>query len=215
MGVRLVNVAFVPVKIPEELENKVRRMPAECERISLPDCPPPRRVLDLGCGAGAFLVYATIAWDYPWVIGVDAHPWLCELASENAPPGARVHLAAISSTETGEATVAVRGSASAKVRIISPADLPAAELVRLNIQGREGEFLDAYRYLDQVRWLYVDWHAELHETIALQYKLLTSGFRRLRGVAYLPNRSSEIWARSRSVFDGRANRWVLPPEPAT
>jgi SAM-dependent methyltransferase len=214
-----VQINHVVIAIPDELFAKVHRVGVECEALKLPDVPPPRTVLDLGCGPGHFLALATVGFDHPWLTAYDAHPRLAELAKDNAPPGTRVVHAAISSTEEGEATVIGRGNQPIKVPIVHPRDLPPAECVRMNLAGRELEVLRHYPHWDGVRLLYIEWHGELHDLVvardegdhdmlAIEF-LHQLGFRRMKGTILGPDRSTEIWARSRAVWDRRANRFAL------
>lgn len=100
---KTVQIGPAVLRVPDELEPKVRRLQAEYPILQLPDCPWPRSVLDVGCGPGAFIVLATLAFDWPWTIGYDVHPVLTELAlGGNVPPWCGVVNAAVSAEEAGK-----------------------------------------------------------------------------------------------------------------
>jgi hypothetical protein len=214
-----IQINHVVISVPDELYGKVHRVGVDCEIMRLPDVRPPRTVLDVGCGPGHFLALAAIGYDGPWSIGYDAHPHLAEIALDNSPPGTRIVNAAVSSTEIGEAHVIARGDTIRKVPIVHPRDLPPAECVRLNIGGREREFIRHYPHWAGVSILYVEWHEELRRLTGgadddgsiYDYLHVHANLRRVRGVAYAPNRATEIWAATSAVLDRRTNRYVLPP----
>ena len=202
-------VGVVPIVIPHELDAKVRRLAAEYPMPPLPDLPRPRTVLDVGCGPGAFLAYAAQIFDWPWMIGVDAHPMMIAMAKENAPPGTLFLQQAISSTETGEASLLVRETERVSVPIMHPKLLPPAACLRVNIQGPEVEALREYRHWPAVGLLFVDWHTE-HASHECAGMLREVGLRRISALQHRVDRATEVWARTRCQFDARQNRYTLP-----
>lgn len=213
-----VQIGPVTIGLPPQLVAKAHALPKEAPRLALPDVPSPRTVLDLGCGGGHFLAFAGWLFDHPWCVGYDAHPSLCELALENAQAGTKIVHAAISLHEVGDANVQGRGPDPIKVPIVSPRDLPRAECVRINLAGHEAEIVEGYPHWLHVRLLYVEWHAEVdalvtspsEERLSVYERLLSYGLRRIVSATPAPNRTYEVWARSRAEWDRRTQKYVVP-----
>jgi FkbM family methyltransferase len=154
----------------------------------LSDIPLPRRWLDLGCYMGYFTLY--LAWQHAlagsageWrALLIDADPRTeastKKTLGQNALLPKCEYRTGLISKETGELDFALRkGTASSadtsvggiqglqRVRVIPPAEILAAlpppyDLIKIDIEGAEADFIEAYRAVHaHAAAILVEWHS--------------------------------------------------------
>jgi FkbM family methyltransferase len=143
-------------------------------------------MLDIGHNIGIVCVWAFHWWPNLRVVyAYDPNPGCGEIARQNVQqvlrdfPERRVHIHTVAVTSdpnpmfqldarwgcsfTSPDVVALGDrkpeGPAVPVKAIHPADLPPADVVKLDAEGVEGEVIDHYKYWDGVKVFLVEWHS--------------------------------------------------------
>jgi FkbM family methyltransferase len=147
---------------------------------------PPIVILDIGANVGAFTLWASKRWGGSTIHAYEPNPDCLELLSSNVDDRCIIHPAAVSSESgskflydgahnCGEASL-VQGvgtrNSGRQVNVISGADLPLADIIKIDTEGSEWDILSTYPHLDHTRAVMFEWHSlEAREKLT---NLLTS-----------------------------------------
>ncbi len=144
-----------------------------------------RVVLDIGHNVGAFTVWACRCWwpdSVEAVHAYDPNPGCAEILRRNLALVQRgievhVHTAAVTSDPSPALQIDARWGCSSiiprmsahpdrkadgervSVPAIHPRDLPAADAIKVDAEGVEGEIVEHYRHWDGVKVLMIEWHS--------------------------------------------------------
>jgi FkbM family methyltransferase len=134
----------------------------------------PATILDLGANIGLFSLMATLVWPEAVIHAFEPCPETFELLKRNLKeaPNVTRHKAAVG-PRAGRAklflgevdlTHSMDGNWGEQrpfvvVDVVGAADLPQADLVKLDIEGAEVPVLKAMN-LSSVKWLYLEFHSE-------------------------------------------------------
>lgn len=123
-------------------------------------------ILDIGCGWGAFAVWALTKWPQADLVGYDPHEEASRYFKHNAP-WARHELAAVTleehplygvGFEWGSGHTAGRTD-GLPVRAVHPIDLPPCDVMKIDAEGVEADVLLHYPHLTGVKTLLLEWHS--------------------------------------------------------
>ena len=190
----------------------------------LPDHPPIRHVLDIGANVAAFACWAFK--NYQGNVFIDCYepfPEAAKLCELNAPPGARVHRVAVT-TSPGPVKLHIGSdwgfsSLDPKLNPVSgevvevpalhPRDLPAADLVKVDTEGSEVEILSAYfaAYPRHVGVVMFEWHRE-PDRVVLEKLCMDDGLRLFKSTYDCVSMGLHVWVRSRAI--NGPGRYVMP-----
>ena len=213
-----------PFYFPQGLSNCVMKvLQGEYLYTSMPDEPKIRRVLDVGGNVGAFA-----AWIYkryggrPWIDGYEPHPVAADLYERNAPPGAVVHRVAVTSqpgpvklnvgADLGQSSLfkgcSVLTGETIEVPTIHPKDLPPCDLLKIDIEGGEGDVLTHYPHLSKTAVVMLEWHTQalLFECEAL---CRAAGLTLVKSVLDRADLGLQVWVRTCAKYDIDRNQYLV------
>ena len=185
-----------------------------CERLSRqvwdgeydhPDLPSSgiRKVIDLGCGWGAFAVWAKAKWEDAEILGVDPHARALHYAKLNAP---FLHIVegAVTSQENPKIHLEddwgyIRfGGGETAVRGVHPRTLPPCDILKVDTEGCDVEVLSNYQHFGAVKAILYEWHFPAHRH-ALADICRRAGFRQVKdqpATAWNADFGLAVWVRA-------------------
>lgn len=131
-----------------------------------------RTILDVGCGWGAFAVWARAKWPEAKLIGYDPHAEALRYFARNAP-WAESHEVAVTSSvrafygvswEWGSGHTFGRNEGDL-VTVLHPSKLPRADLLKIDGEGVEPEVVASYPYMRSLKALIYEFHHPKHRII--------------------------------------------------
>ena len=146
----------------------------------------PSVILDIGANVGVYSLVASLVWPEASIIAYEPEPQNFKLLQQNVG-----HLPNVACHNTAVGPVAGRrkfylsgisgmchslfirpldNQGEIEVEVVAAKDLPPADLVKIDIEGPELQVLEAMN-LDQVKWLYVEFHRE-EDRLHLDHLLL-------------------------------------------
>lgn len=158
-----------------------------------PDLPHRPKVLDLGANVGAFSIFATKRWPGCTVEAFEPVPELFALLKENTKHLKEIHVnqLAVAKDATprpfhlglnnnGEgslyADINAQGDApNLVVDCVAATTLPQADIIKIDIEGAEWEFLDNYPFLADAALIAIEYHRD-GDKEKLEEKLKPLGF---------------------------------------
>ena len=194
-------------EIPEAPENTREHVRALSQQVfdgeyDHPDLPKDgvRRILDIGCGWGAFAVWAHTLWPDARIIGYDPHEAALSYFHRNAPFAAAFPIAVTAearalygvSWEWGSGHT--RGRTDGReVTAFHPRFLAEADILKCDAEGVEIDVVGGYPFLRELKALIYEFHSPEDRT-TLRAMCRHYGFRNIKestedyGVSiWLPN----------------------------
>jgi FkbM family methyltransferase len=141
------------------------------EDYRVDDLPPPATILDLGSNMGASLIYFRLRYPQARIIGVEVDPLVFPTLQRNVAPFTGIELANVGvAGESGEATLfhneqswasSLKPIWETKTQLTVPTrsledllddfDLPAVDLVKIDVEGAEWDVLSSFRQFGRIR----------------------------------------------------------------
>jgi FkbM family methyltransferase len=185
-----------PFVLPESMNEAIKKVFAGSYNLEArkwaPDLPHRPVILDLGANVGAFSVFAVKRWPGCKVEAYEPVPELYALAKQNLGylTEVKLHNAAVAAADgerpfylgahnDGEGSLfdinAPGETPSLNVKCVGAASLPKADIIKVDIEGAEWEFLDNYPHLADAYMIAVEYHAE-GDKEKIEAKLTPLGF---------------------------------------
>lgn len=181
---------YVPADIKVHLQRIVEgsyEVPASVWRPNLPPCP---TVLDLGANAGTFVFYAKHRWPGCLIDSFEPEPRLFSILQANIKgiPGVFALPFAVTKEDgmlklyagrdTGSATLFDNGEDRTEWNVMCTAasSLDPYDIIKVDIEGSEWDFLQNYKHLDKASYIAIEYHRDPSEADLLIKVLAPIGF---------------------------------------
>lgn len=159
-------------------------------RPRLPDTP---QVLDLGANVGSFAIFARHRWYdsvihsyepdpdmYRMLLANTAHmPWSRTIPHDVTIGAKRETRTFHRGVDTASGSFYDNGiidGVAFDVDVVPACDLHTADIIKVDIEGAEWEFLDGYRYLHEASYVAIEYHRDISERQMLIDRLAPMGF---------------------------------------